>query len=1437
LEDRHEDLFTEVIGAIKPLLTQDRRRGLLQAAFTGESGEKVLNSIDFTGANDTFAPYLVRHLVLFGEVERGRPALIVLLESLGAVLGVNRRDYFNDLNARLSEYLPLDPLRLHEIVRERPRPFASAIENFISYYLGSPSEPEPFGGRDQALAALTGWLDGPGEPYLLLTAPAGRGKSALLVHWIDRLGRDPDGPGVVFVPMSIRYRLNTSHQVFGALVARLADAYGDEPPRLAGDGMDELRDRFSGYLRCAPPGGRVLLVVLDGLDEAAGWSAGPELFPARPAGRVKLLASARWTSDRPDEAAWRRQLGWDRAGMARGMTLAPLDRAETQDVLRSMGVPLDILAAREYVVSRLLEVTGGDPLLLNLYVKDLWGQRDHAATLDVADLDRLRPGIEGYFDRWWEDQQVLWGENFARKGPKVRAVFDLLAVAFGPLSRADLLTLAGNDEINGDDLDDALDVLRRFVIARPDRRSFVLAHPRFAIYRYERLKADGEHTAFETKFLDWGRATLRSLTSNRPPTNASPYIIQFYGAHLYRAGARPDDLLAMVNESWRQAWDNVSDDFGGFLGDVSRALAAARASDRQALSAGRAAPCLAGQVRCALALSANASFTQSVGSEMLAALLAHGIWSGNRAIRFLAQLESEYDRAAVLRAIAPHLPREVIPAAFQELGRIAVDRDVYAPALAAVCRRVAALGDLARAVATVESQAPGYTRGFARIELHDLLPIDDRPEALAAILDDVEAAAEDSRRDLALLAEKLTGTVQRPVAPVVGRETCAPDLVLRLIAAVAREPLPNAATLGEIDPRELAVLLDQRLEYVAGWIDGPLLSSLIRLQLEQYRDYTHFFEFRILDLARFVEGDLLADVIAMTGTFEDEDYRVAILAALWPAMSVEQRAAVLPTLINGISEGLQLSAIDEQKNFIANLGRDALGDAAIDAMENRDPENWYSHDLWAALAPFLDERQVRRALRLVPQMRREIRDQGKAALCGRLAAFGHAQAREALAALSSVDTNEEESLTRSFLETLASITAGTATRGAFHAPTQLSDPVLRLEALRLVAAEVGALTAEEFADAAWSFESTEPRVNQLMVEAIGALAPFLKPDAVLDGSVGEVVEFGVLRIGHSRKAMYLSPYFRRLAEVAGAQKALEFGRRLARASFDFPIVCSIVGAAEFLNDDLLDEAFRAAWLLDDQTIHDVALRALALSAVLPRREASHREEEWQQVLDRIDHTVLHLSYSTIGFMFKLLPDDLREISAKHIFTYFDTQFLTSDKYYDENRWSEVVESLCPYFTEAMAERYLHRAYDLGSAQARSRAVAALAPRLAEFGRAEEALDVIGSQLSYGDLLTPLKSILPHLPGDALLTAINIAINKLDAHQRVALWGALRPHWSEFEAEVQVSVLELWVDRAPKMTRKDVILDLLGFARLVATLGEPGVIRALSKVVRGEPPGP
>ena len=107
------------------------------------------------------------------------------------------------------------------------------IEEFFEEYLITETglRTVPFGGRDEDLSLLNAWLDDEtASPRYLLTAPAGRGKSALLVRWLQhrqeqgRVGRDVLAPWqLVFVPISIRFETHRPDICYEALAARLAE--------------------------------------------------------------------------------------------------------------------------------------------------------------------------------------------------------------------------------------------------------------------------------------------------------------------------------------------------------------------------------------------------------------------------------------------------------------------------------------------------------------------------------------------------------------------------------------------------------------------------------------------------------------------------------------------------------------------------------------------------------------------------------------------------------------------------------------------------------------------------------------------------------------------------------------------------------------------------------------------------------------------------------------------------------------------------------------------------------------------------------------------------------------------------------------------------------------------------------------------------------------
>ncbi|HEX8293870.1 MAG TPA: DUF4062 domain-containing protein, partial [Pyrinomonadaceae bacterium] len=318
-----------------------------------------------------------------------------------------------------------------------PQNYAARVQNFLTEYLGTSQRPVPFGGREADLDELDRWLEDPGQPpYLLLAAPAGRGKSALLTRWSRRLLQRKD-LAVAFLPVSIRHRTNLASVVFASLTSRLAALHGETISGGHDTHSEIWRGQMSNYLARRLPGGRRLLLILDGIDEAADWEAGPDLFPLDPVEGLRVVVSARPLAGDAGAGGWLARLGWDEHGAAASKGLARLNAAGIADVLLHMGVPLDKLGTRVDIVEELRRLSEGDPLLIRLYVNDLWARGEEAARLSPEDLRTIRPGLDGYLKRWWEDQKSLWGAQAPLREPAVEAVLNVLACALGPLMRED----------------------------------------------------------------------------------------------------------------------------------------------------------------------------------------------------------------------------------------------------------------------------------------------------------------------------------------------------------------------------------------------------------------------------------------------------------------------------------------------------------------------------------------------------------------------------------------------------------------------------------------------------------------------------------------------------------------------------------------------------------------------------------------------------------------------------------------------------------------------------------------------------------------------------------------------------------------------------------------------------------------------------------------
>lgn len=528
------------------------------------------------------------------------------------------------------------------------------VKEFLREYLGDHDHLIPFGGRDPELGELDAWLERGHEPFALMAAPAGQGKSATLARWCARLVARP-GVSVVFVPVSIRFETNLATVTVSLLATQLASLHGEQITLATGASIDEWRGAIIRYLSLVPPLGHQFVVVLDGLDEAAGLPVARLLPRTLPKG-VRLLASARLRVGEVDETGWLRDLNWQDRFLVRLLPLPPLSPQGVSEVLISMKVPLDELGQRSDFVTALHRVSKGDPLVVSLYVKRLYERGEQARLLTVADLGAIEPGFKGYVDLWWKDQEQLWGLRTESLKSAARSLLNLLACALGPLSRADAEEMLDAERVPSWSLDEALDSLARFVIGDGVAMGYVFSHPQITSYFYDRLRPT-ERNFIEQGFLAYGRRTVAKLADGTlKPGGASAYVVQRYGAHLERSDSDPTAFLDLIGEPWKAAWEALEGNQSGYLNDLERAFNATTASDEKSIRAGRVPRFVAVGVRYALSRASVNSRTYNIDPRFAAALLRWGRWTPAQGLAFVRQIHSDARRIEATMFVAPNLP-------------------------------------------------------------------------------------------------------------------------------------------------------------------------------------------------------------------------------------------------------------------------------------------------------------------------------------------------------------------------------------------------------------------------------------------------------------------------------------------------------------------------------------------------------------------------------------------------------------------------------------------------------------------------------------------------------------------------------------------------------------------------------------------------------------
>lgn len=854
---------------------------------------------------------------------------------LAALISADLHNWlFERLNSRGLERMPAD--------------YATRVQGFIAEYMGGVNRRVPFGGREAELAALDEWLDdADAPPSLLLAAGAGRGKSALLLHWAQSRVGHQDWV-ILFFPISIRFRTNLATVFFSSLTAFLGSLHEDMRVLRPDTPPEELRGRMAELLSRPLPAGRRLLLVLDGLDEAADWQPGSDLLPAQRRSGARVIVSARWLAGDTSTAAWLRRLGWDAPGAARAMELGGISPDGVAGVLQHMGQPLSTLAAREDIVTELHRLSEGDPLVVRLYVDDLTHLVPGRPAVDVEDLRRLNPGLKGFFDRWWDDQLSLWGGRAPLRQRQVQELLNLLSAALGALTLDDLIGLSPPDlELNRWALDEALEPLRRFIVGDGRTQGLVFSHPRLAYHLRDALSRT-ERKQLDERFIRWCESEVARVSPGMRDDEAPPeYVLLHFSAHLARSHQPATRYAPLLTKVWKDGWQRLGA-LSGYRADLQRLwdtlLVASADGDGST-----AMPVFGLMVRCALCIVSAREVTQSTPVEMAAALVRLGLWGWHGALGYARAIDDPLRRAQALIDLSRFAPEgdshaqvlEGLEGLAQIIdteggGRAAVRivaaiapqlrPSLVSPVLSIVLRIAEPEHGLNAAEQLVPSLPalwlPTLMKGLAeRVgsndrcrwvkRLLDTCPaLSADPELLRDFTDEEQAwlltdkaASSDGELRLRLLSRaKLL--IDRSQAPTVDSPHAA-ELELMIAWLEVAHPASDEAWLALLpaaidrlpERMQKARLLSglAALEHVRTGADGEYQARARRLRAtlveDRWRDEV------IAELAPRADPEERAHWVALALAEHDDDRRVAMLAALLPVVGLHERAEVQAALL------------------------------------------------------------------------------------------------------------------------------------------------------------------------------------------------------------------------------------------------------------------------------------------------------------------------------------------------------------------------------------------------------------------------------------------------------------------------------------------------------------------------------------------------------------
>src|SRR5262249_54939065 len=132
------------------------------------------------------------------------------------------------------------------------------------------------------------------------------------------------------------------------------------------------------------------------------------------------------------------------------------------------------------------------------------------ARLQPEDLSHIRPGLDGFFSRWWDDQRRLWGNEAPLREPVLQTLLNIFASDIGPLRQDDVLHVAPQEaKLNLWTLEEGLRPFRQLIVGDGFSQGSAFSHPRLALYFNDKLLRAGQARQVEMRFVIWREETVK----------------------------------------------------------------------------------------------------------------------------------------------------------------------------------------------------------------------------------------------------------------------------------------------------------------------------------------------------------------------------------------------------------------------------------------------------------------------------------------------------------------------------------------------------------------------------------------------------------------------------------------------------------------------------------------------------------------------------------------------------------------------------------------------------------------------------------------------------------------------------------------------------------------------------------------------------------------